>query len=126
MNYRDFVLRICSDGEAEVKRAYTDPNKIAGALDGFAEARQTVDADDLKGMLKSAHKDTADALEASRASRRDQALLDRYWFMRMRELQIEWVANVVSASAYNRGLPTIVTPTLRGWEKAAEILGRTS
>lgn len=126
MNYRTFVARICDDGETEVRQAYTDPNKIAGALNGFAEARQTVDDADLKGLLASARQDTLDTKRASQDASDDPLLVERYWFMRMRELQLEWVANVISASRYNQGLPVIVPPTERGWAKAAAILGKTA
>lgn len=124
LSYRDFVARICADGEAEVTAAYTDPNKRDGALRGFSEARETVDGDDLKGLLASARQDTLDALRQAQDGGDEPRLVERYWFNRMREHQLDWVANVVSASRYNMGLPVIVQPTLRAWEKAAEILGK--
>jgi hypothetical protein len=116
VNYRAFLNRICDDGIEEVARAYTDANKIDGARAGFEEARQTLDAHDLKAVLAAAKADTIKARDYD---------AERYWWYRIRELQIEWVANVVSASLYNNGQPVIVQPTMRGWNKAADILGRT-
>ena len=124
MTYREFVARICADGEAEVTAAYTDPNTRDGALSGFREAGETIDADDLKGLLASARQDTLDAMRQAQDGGDEPRLVARYWFNRLREQQLEWVANVVSASRYNMDLPVIVPPTLRGWDKAAEILGR--
>lgn len=126
-HYHAFVVRVCADGDAEVRRAYTDPNKIAGALQGFAEARQTANPEDLKGLLESARRDTTDSMRRAREERGRpivQAAVEGYWWWRMRELQIEWVANVVSARLYNESKPVIVNPTVRAWSKAAEILGR--
>ncbi|USN13962.1 hypothetical protein KABACHOK_01260 [Brevundimonas phage vB_BpoS-Kabachok] len=124
LSYREFVGRICADGEAEVGLAYTDPYKRAGALRGFSEARETVDADDLKGLLASARQDTEDAKRRAQDGGDEERLVAQYWFARLRDQQLEWVANVVSASRYNMRLPVIVPPTQRAWAKAAEILGR--
>lgn len=129
MNYRAFLNRICDDGIAEVKRAYTDQNKISGAVEGFEQARQTLDPEDLKGLLATARQDTIDARRRADEDRGRpvlQTAADAYWWWRMREQQIEWVANVVSASLYNTGEPVIIQPTMRGWNKAADILGRTA
>ena len=126
MLYREFVARICTDGEAEVRRAYTDLNKVYGALRGFSEARETYDAEDLKGLLASARQDTQNAMRLAQNGGDEPLLVERYWFQRMRERQLEWVANVVSASRYNQGLPVILQPTQRAWAKAAEILGKTA
>ena len=124
LTYRDLVAKVCTDGEAEVQQAYTDANKRNGALNGFAEARQTLNAYDLQGLLASARQDTQDAKRAAQDGGDAPALVARYWFVRQSELQLEWVANVVSASRYNMGLTVIVPPTQRAWAKAAEILGK--
>ncbi|UTC28150.1 hypothetical protein GURKE_01190 [Brevundimonas phage vB_BpoS-Gurke] len=124
MTYRDFLLRICVDAETEVRRAYTCPHKLKGALRGIDEARETVNPADLRGLLSSARQDTADCLALAQAMGDPDDMIARYWILRLRDQQLEWVATVVSAMLYNEGEKPIVPPTLRAWNKAASILGR--
>lgn len=124
MDYRTFLLRICADAEADVRRAFTCPHKLKGALRGLDEARETVNPDDLKGLLASARKDTADGLAQAQFMGDPADMVARYWILRLRDHQLEWVATVVSAMLYNEGEKPIVPPTLRAWDKAASILGR--
>lgn len=49
--------------------------------------------------------------------------LQDYWYHRYYTLQIEWVLNVLSAAYYNENKPVLITPTVRGMIKAANILG---
>jgi hypothetical protein len=46
-----------------------------------------------------------------------------YWYWRCYQLEVEWVANVLSAILNAQGLPIIATVTARGMMKAAEIIG---
>jgi hypothetical protein len=117
MDYDGLKNAICDDGETEVREAYVEPKdavKLNGSLAGFAEARQTISPDDLSALLATAARDCVDA------HLRDDK---NYWFWRYRHLQVEWVANVVSAALYNEKKPTIIIPTVRGLMKAADILG---
>ena len=120
MDYNGMINAICDDGIAAAKADYRrrePPNwriKLEGSVEGFEEARMTVSPDDLKALLTSANKDTEDARNREDA---------RYWYWRCRALEIEWVANVVSAALYSMGLPTVIIPTYRGLMKAVDILG---
>ena len=57
--------------------------------------------------------------------------VDDYWEARCYALEVEWVANVVSAALVSAAMlcggktaiPVIITPTTRGMMKAREILG---
>jgi hypothetical protein len=115
VDFKGLLNAICDDGETEVRIAYPDQSdKLEGALQGFAEARMTLDPNDLKSLYETAMRDVTDARE-----RKDK----RYWYWRYRSLQLEWCLNVIAAAQYNQGLPTIITPTYRGLRKAADILG---
>jgi hypothetical protein len=51
--------------------------------------------------------------------------LKNYWKQRYKELQIEWVCNVVSVGRVNNGQPPLLAhlPTTGGAQKYAEIVG---
>lgn len=117
--YRDFVARVCADGEIEVNIAYTDEIKIKGALDGFAEAYQTVGPQDLKGLLASANAEAEDAMRSDAAPHGP----DGYWYWRVRAAQIGWVANVVSAWMQANGREGVIQPTVQGANKMHAIVG---
>ncbi|MBY0561476.1 hypothetical protein [Hyphomicrobium sp.] len=119
MNFHAFVARICADGMTAARRDYKAPKdalKLKGALDGFERCLKANNPDDLGKLLDAATYQTHEARKS-----RD----GNYWALRCAELEIEWVANVVSAALLNQGIAPIRShlPTARAMEKAAEILG---
>jgi len=113
----DFLNRVIDDGIAEITTEYTRDDQLhkkEGGIKGFEECRGKTD-DQLMVML-------AEAKEITNELRMDND--GRYWYFVMRERQIEWVINVLSAKNYLKGKPTMVIPTAKGALKAGMILGR--
>ena len=114
MNLKEFIDKLIRDGIEEVTAVYADqPNKMKGAIAGFKACEFKTP--------------TELALELKKAQGMAQlhfttANHDKYWYHRMRQLQIEFVCNVVSAVLQNERKPIIIAPTARGVMKAAEIL----
>lgn len=114
MLYEIFLDKIIEDGIKAASESYKDkPDKLKGSIEGFEKCRGKSPADILQ-LLN-------DAREASRVAR--LAHDPHFWTVRCCEMEIEWVANCVSACLRNQGLPTIVTPTARGMMKAAQVVG---
>jgi len=118
MNYFDFLTRVIDDGIAAARVNYADqPHKCEGAVAGF-EACRGKHPFQLAQLLIEAN---AQADKAFRAH--DD--VDNCWRLRCYVLEVEWVCNVVSCAIMNQDPKhaVIVTPTARGFMKAAEILG---
>lgn len=114
MNLDDALTKIINFGVEAVRRDYAnDERKRDGAILGFTECRGL----SLAG-ISALHRE---ADQKSNEARRDQAA--DYWYWRCRALEIEWVANVLSAILMNEGRPVIVQPTGRGFLMAARIVG---
>ncbi len=109
-SYQDLLARVIGDGIEAARVDYRPGPELDGSVAGFEACRGRT-PEQLAALLQEAR------LEARRGQAGD------YWFWRCRELEVEWVCNVVSAALLNQGLPVIVTPTARGVFKAAEILG---
>lgn len=114
MTLKDFLDRIIDDGIAASSKSYkNDPQKREGSAAGFNACRgKTVF--ELRQQLDISRKTAEIGLVADRKN---------YWYLRCFHAEVEWVCNVVSAALRNQGEETIVTPTARGFLKAAEILG---
>lgn len=111
-----FVERVIDDGIEAARRDYADDEqKCAGAVDGFEACRGKTPVD--LGLL------LRDARASREESYRSGPAPKDYWFWRCRELEIEWVCNVLSAALLNEGREPIIPPTGRGLMKAADILG---
>ena len=115
MNYVNFLNRIIDDGIAAATESYKNSvPKREGAVAGFRACRG---------------KSPTELLMLLREANQRQTILvgtedmDAYWRARCFQAEVEWTCNVVSAALQNMGESTIVTPTARGYMKAAEILG---
>ena len=105
---------IIDDGIESVRESFKDPKdslKLRGSIRGFGDCRG-LGLSDLSDFLKAAPQTTY--LHRQHVD---------YVFWRYRELQIEWVCNVLSAILMANGRPTLRHPTLRGMLKAVEIIG---
>jgi hypothetical protein len=112
----DALNAIIDDGIESVRQAYAAPAdrmKRDGSFRGFEDCRGRA-PDGIRALLAEARREAE--------GKRDSEAPD-YWFWRWREVQVEWVANVLSAILHNEGLPPIVPPTARGLKKAADIVG---
>lgn len=117
MTHNEFIERIIDDGIVAATRDYNRPDqrdKLLGSVAGFSACREKSVAE-LNELLQ------ASKTAAEDARRRDDK--EQYWWFRCYELEVEWVCNCVSAILQNQGLPTIITPTARGYMKAAEVVG---
>jgi hypothetical protein len=115
MTLAHFLARVIDDGIDEVKKSYAEGSlKREGAIAGFEACRGASDPAALAALLDDA------ARRKEQASRTER---DRYWYYVTFHAEIEWTCNVVSAALQNQGLPVIVTPTARGYMKAASIVG---
>lgn len=109
-----FLDRVIDDGIAGASADYeAGSEKLRGSVAGF-EACRGRDPEQLASLLAESRRETMQAF-------REQA--PDYWYWRCRELEVEWVCNVVSAAFLNEGWAVIVPPTVRGVMRAAEILG---
>lgn len=126
--YEHLLQRVICDGIAEVQQTYADPDvhhKRDGAIEGFEACRdKTPDA--LIALWTEAN-------HAAEESRREQhssedahdSWTKRYWRLRYKTLQIEWVCNVVSVGLVQSGSAPLLgwLPTARAAMKYAEIVG---
>jgi hypothetical protein len=126
--YDQLLDRIVSDGIAEVREAYADPeehHKRDGAIEGFEACRGKTPGE-LVELWCAAEKQSAQ-MRVSVAARCEDADRDlkAYWKQRYKALQVEWVCNVVSMGLVNSGQPPLLAhlPTARGAMKYAEIVG---
>ena len=114
MTLTEFINRVIDDGVEAAKQSYAEGTlKRDGAVAGFEACRG-------KGALE-----LAQALDNA-AKAKDNAYRDeksRYWYFVTFHAEIEWVCNVLSAVLQNQGLAPIVTPTARGFQMAASIVG---
>jgi hypothetical protein len=116
MNYEEALNKIINDGIEAAKQSYAKPGdelKLNGAIAGF-EACRGLSPTSIGELMKKAFK-TAEVCAVVQDP--------EYWYWRCRALEIQWVANVISAILDAQRLPVIVHPTVRGVKKAAEIIG---
>lgn len=113
MTYVEFLSFLIEDGIEAARLDYLDhPYKQEGAIDGFNECR-ALQPHALTNLLQ-------DAQQTARVKWLVQA--GDYWYWRLREAEIEWVCDVVSAVLYWHGHPVIIVPTTRGILRAIDIL----
>lgn len=118
MNYYDFLEEVVRQGIAASADSYADDRpKREGAAAGF-EACRRKSPEELRLLLVTALQ-TRERLVGT-----DD--LDAYWWHTCYAAEVEWTCNVVSAVLANMRLPTIVTPTARGYLAASRIVGVTS
>lgn len=116
MLYIHFLERVIEEGIAAAKQDYTRANQeemLKGAIEGFEACREKKPSE-LAVLLMQARKE------------RERSRDDSHWRLRCKELEIEWVSNVVSAALMNQKEPVIIAPTARGVMQAAKILGETN
>lgn len=121
LSYPDFLNRIINDGIEAVRIDYADDkNRMEGSIAGF-EACRGLDPIQLGELFRRASANMSEAMYEARDSE-DHA---KYWWHRCYQAEVEWVCNVVSSMLLNENLPPILhhLPTVRGMQKAAEILG---
>jgi hypothetical protein len=122
MNYGEFLNSVIDDG---LKSVETDewvtkyPKRLEGARAGFESCRGLTPGQ-LRTLLREAQRSV---LEVRSGVEDDGSDDEEYWKAQYRALQVEWVANTVSAMLMNQGQPVIVTPTARGVINAARIIG---
>src|SRR5205085_11527834 len=113
VKYADFLCAVVDQGIVAASESYK--NKDAhrrGSVAGF-EACRNKSPDELLALLGEAgHRQT-------RLVGTDD--MDAYWYARCFWGEVEWTCNVVSAALQNMGLKPIITPTARGYMKAASI-----
>jgi len=109
--YEEFLETVIRDGIAGVMADYATPrdkDKLEGALKGFEECR----GKNPKELLELLEQAKAKVWEAQ------CELVDRYWYWRCREAEIEWVCNVTGTVVGMNGV------TAMGVLKAAEVLAK--
>ena len=124
MTYEQLLDRIISDGLTEVHEAYNTPedcHKRDGAIEGF-EACRNKTPPELVALWTTTEEETRQIRAACRENRREQ---QDYWRIRYKELQIEFVCNVISVGLTSSGQAPLLPhlPTLRGARKYTEIVG---
>ena len=113
-----FQTRVIDDGIAAAVADYAGDTEHRqqmreGAVAGFEACRLKTPAE------------LALLLRAARDRERTAMFSDApdTWWHKCYAGEVEWVCNCLSAVLQRHGLPVIVTPTMRGTFKAAEILG---
>lgn len=115
--YNDFLNALIDEGLESVREHESAPRRTHfrdGANKGFEECRGLT-ADQLLDLLKQAGDDTAQA--RTRPSGMSETELARYWYLRSRKSQIQWVNDVVQASIYLSGGETRLPITARAVQK---------
>lgn len=128
MTYSAFLKRIIDDGIAAAKADYTHPEKahmLRGSIAGFEACRGKTPHEIAELLIES--RKLAQRLYFERD---EDPNAEKYWEANCFALEVEWVANVLSAGMTCQMGATelekaqaIVPPTARGVMKAAEILG---
>lgn len=118
MNYAEFLDEVIRRGIQGATEDYSgDASRIVakrtGAVAGFESCRGK-SPKELLLMLQEARKAAHPGIA--------EEDLDRYWYLRCYEAEVEWVCNVVSAMLLNEGMSTVVTPTARGVFLADKVL----
>lgn len=121
VTYQAFLDRVIAEGmdaaraDYERRTSANAPDMLAGSLAGFRECKDLLPTQ-LQALLARAN---ADAHEKLFFRKKD------YWYYRCRAAEVEWVCNVVSAALVNEGSMPLAgnLPTVRGYLKAATILG---
>ena len=114
MTYAQLLERIITDGIAEVRKAYANPeehHKRDGAIEGFEACRGKTPSE-LVDLWREAERDAYQAM--------DRDIKD-YWKQRYKALQVEFVLNVISVGLKQPLLAHL--PTARGAIKYAAIVG---
>ena len=120
MTYEDLLHRLIKEGIAAARADYQDhPAKLAGSIDGFEACRGKQPLEILE-LLEQARIHTEQAFV--RVNEKEISD-DEYWKTRCHMMEIEWMANCVSAMLVNQGLPPIVYPTYRAVLAVARIVG---
>lgn len=121
-HYEEFLKRVIDDGIVAAEADYAkSQHKREGAVAGFNACRDKTPAE-IVALWDAAR---TKANEMLNSVRDDKVSSEEYWKARCYEAEIEWVANVVSAALHNQGEQPLAAhlPTVRGYIKAAEILG---
>jgi hypothetical protein len=121
MTYDEFLARVIDDGIEAARADYTKPEEdrhLKGSIAGF-EACRGKNSPALVVLLGEARKRTAEAYA--------RTTQPSYWYLRCYELEVEWVANCVSALLVNQGGQALTSyqPTARAVMKLGEIVGIT-
>ena len=127
MTYEDFLTKVIDDGIAEARKSYAKPeqaHKLEGSIAGFQACRGKSPSA-IRALLEKANEEAWVEMDVAvdEGAKDDGPALERYWCLRCKALEIEWVANVVSAGLSTVNQPGIVPVTARGYMKAADILG---
>ena len=120
MTYAELLDRIISDGIAEVRQAYADPedhHKRDGAIEGFEACRGK--APDQLVILWSAAEREASLMRCTGEASKEA--IRAFWRFRYKAMQIEWCLNVISIGLQKPLLAHL--PTARAAMKYAEIVG---
>lgn len=114
--FLSFLLDDCLE-DARIQHAYdADRNIFLGTERAIAECREAMIGDRLAEQV-TALLNRAQADAAATLSTHDEM----YWYSR--EVQIEWVAGVVSILLINMHLPPIIQPTREAALAAAKLIG---
>lgn len=116
MNLNDALNHIIDDGIESARADYIKPEdklKLEGSISGFEECRGKSPSE-ISALLVTAEERT---LEAYRNKS------PQYWYWRCYELEIQWVANVLSCIMHAQGWTPIGAMTANGLLKASEIIG---
>jgi len=121
MTYAQLLERLITDGIAEVRKAYADPedhHKRDGAIEGFEACRGKIPSE-LVELWQAAERECQLMRGTERVNTPEA--LKGYWKQRYKALQVEWVLNVLSVGLKQPLLAHL--PTARGVMKYAEVVG---
>lgn len=117
MDYYEFLNRVIDEGIAAATADYTDPSdkqRLEGSVAGFNACRNLL-PDQLVELWTTSGADANYHIST----------VDKYWYYRCFQMEVEWVINVVSAMMVNEGQDALLSwlPTANGMMKAASIVG---
>lgn len=116
MMYVEALDQCIDDGIEAARQSYIKPRdklKLEGSIQGFEDCRTKTPVQLLTLLTEAGEK----VVEVHREGG------EQYWFWRCRQLEIEWVCNVMSHIQVANGGEAFAIMTARGGIKAADIIG---
>jgi hypothetical protein len=119
MTYNEFLNEVIEGGIAGATADYTKPedkSRLEGAIAGFNACR-----DKRPNELIEIYNEAGEYMKGCYGN----GEVEKYWWFRCYQLEVEWVMNCVSCLLYNEGQPPLLSwlPTCNAMQRVAAIVG---
>lgn len=122
MQYHDFLNKVIDEGIEAATNDYIEEKyklHLEGSIAGFEACRNKTPSE-----LLEIWEECQEYILKVPGNRKD---MDKYWWFKCYQLEVEWVCNVISVVLIYEGKPPILSwlPTFNGMLKAASIIKAT-